>query len=270
MKIAGIFLSILMLFIWSATVYGVAEDALILALSFDEGGGTKARDSSSYGNDGSVEGAKWTADGRFGGALEFDGEGGDVVIVPDSPELLLLEGGTLMAWSYIMTEFGHADWPRIIIKAPDNRDPTTGYDFLFDRANLYALRFCVTACGDSHIPADGIPADWTENWHHVAVTFDGEVIKTYADGELIDEVPQSGPTMDSTGNDLHIGNGAGFTADLIRPFHGMHDEIRIFDRALEEDEIKLHMEQSTNEVVAVQPRSKLATTWADIKAEWTD
>ena len=259
MKIAGIFLSILMLLIWSAAGYGDIDETMVLALSFDEGSGKTAKDSSSYGNDGSVDGAEWTVNGQYNGALEFDGEGGDVVVVSDSPELLLLEGGTLMAWAYILTEAGHLDWNRIIIKAPDNGGTSAGYDFLFDRAGGYSIRFCVVACS-SHFPME------TDSWHHVAVTFNGEIITIYADGENVSEIPQPGLTIDSTGSDVHIGNGAAFD----RPLHGFLDEVRIFNRALEEDEIKLHMEQSTKDMISVEPRLKLATTWADIKAEWTD
>jgi len=255
MKIAGIFLSVFTLLVWSASGYGQIDDSMVLALSFDEGSGTDAHDSSLYGNNGKIDGAKWVKNGRFNGAMEFDGAGTDVVVVADDPTLLLLEGGTLMAWSWIMTESGHASWNRVIIKSADNSGTTNGYDFLFDRANGYSIRFCVVAC-QSHFPME------SDSWHHVAVTFDGETILVYADGENVSEIPQPGPTIDSTGFDLHIGNGAAFD----RPYHGILDEVRIFDRVLEENEIAFQMEQSTNDIIAVDPLSKLATTWADIKA----
>jgi hypothetical protein len=257
MKIAGMFISVLMLVIWSAAGYALeVDDTMVLALSFDEGKGAVAKDASQYGNDGKIDGTKWV-DGKFGKALEFDGAGTECVTVPDTPELLLMEGGTLMAWSYIMTEAGHASWPRIMIKAADNGGTTSGYDFLFDRASGYSIRFCVTAC-QSHFPME------TDSWHHVAVTFDGETIKVYADGENVSEIPQPGPTVDSTGFDLHIGNGAAFD----RAFHGIHDEVRIWNRALDEDEINEAMELGTPQLVAVAPRSKLAITWAQIKDLW--
>ena len=254
MKIAGIFLSVLMLLVWSASGYGQIDDSMVLALSFDEGGGVDAHDSSLYSNNGKVD-AKWVKNGRFNGAVEFDGAGTDVVVVADDESLLLLEGGTLMAWSWIMTESGHATWNRVMIKSADNGGTTNGYDLLFDRALGYSIRFCAVEC-NSHFPME------TENWHHVAVTFDGETILVYADGENVSEIPQLGPTVDSTGFDLHIGNGAAFD----RPYHGILDEVRIFNRVLEEDEIAFQMERNTNEVIAVDPLSKLATTWADIKA----
>ena len=253
MRISSFFLSVLALFTWAAIGYTQEiDDSLVLALSFDENQGDVAKDSSQYGFDGDIDGATWV-DGKFGKALEFDGVD-DVVIVADKPELLLLEGGTLMAWAYIMTEAGHASWNRIIIKAPDNGGASAGYDFLFDRANGYSVRFCVVACA-SHFPME------TDSWHHVAVTFDGNTIVVYVDGENVSDVPQPGPTVDSTGSDLHIGNGAA----VDRPFNGMLDEIRIWNRALEEDEIKWHMERGADVVFAVEPHSKATTAWARIK-----
>jgi hypothetical protein len=256
MKMVGMFLSILVLLAWSATGYGAVDETMVLCLSFDDGAGKVAKDSSQYGFDGKVDGADWV-DGKYGKALEFDGAGVDVVVVDDKPELLLLEGGTLMAWSYIMTEAGHASWPRIMIKSADNGGTTNGYDFLFDRASGYSIRFCVGNLCTSHFPME------TDSWHHVAVAFDGSTIKVYADGDQVNEIAQAAPTIDSTGFDLHIGNGAAFD----RPYHGIHDEIRIFSRPLDEDEIRWQMERGTKQVVSVEPHSKLATTWAEIKNE---
>jgi len=256
MKIVEIFLSILVLIIWAVAGYSAVDETMILCLSFDDGQGGVAKDSSQYGYNGTVDGAQWVA-GKFGKALEFDGAGGDVVVVADAPELLLLDGGTLMAWSYIMTEAGHASWPRIMIKSADNGGTTNGYDFLFDRAGGYSIRFCVGNLCTSHFPME------TDSWHHVAVAFDGKTIRVYADGEQVNEIAQAGPTVDSTGSDLRIGNGAA----MDRPFHGMHDEVRIFSRVLDADEIKWQMERGTPEVVAVESDLKLATTWAEIKSK---
>jgi len=254
MKVTGMLILTLILILWSVTAYGQPDPTMVLALSFDEIQGGMAKDSSSFGMDGDVNGAKSVA-GKFGNGLEFDGAGVDAVVVADDPELLLLEGGTLMAWAFIMTEAGHADWNRIMIKAPDNGGTAGGYDFLFDRNLGYSIRFCVVACA-SHFPME------SDSWHHVAVTFDGNTITIYADGENVSETPQPGPTIDSTGFDLHIGNGAAFD----RAYNGILDEVRIWNRALDGDEIKEQMESSTMDIVAVEPVSKLATTWADIKS----
>jgi len=255
MKTASVFLSVLTLLIWSAIAYSAIDETMLLALSFDSAQGGVATDSSLYGFDGKIEGAK-SVDGKFGKALEFDGTT-DIVIVPDDPKLMLMEGGTLMAWAYIMTEEGHASWNRIIIKSVDNGGTTNGYDFLFDRAAGYSIRFCTGGVCTSHFAME------TDSWHHVAVTFDNEMITVYADGEQVGEIAQAGPVVDSSGIDVHIGNGA----VIDRPYNGILDEVRIFDRALEAEEIEWHMARGTREIVAVEPRSKLATAWGIIKAD---
>lgn len=252
MKITEIFLSILMFFIWSVTGYGATDETLVLGLSFDDSQGKVAKDSSQYGFDGKIDGAKW-ANGKFGKALEFDGVD-DFVEVEDAPELLLLDGGTFMAWVYIKEEKGHASWPRILNKA-NTTGGTHGYDFLFDRANGYSIRFCIGGACNSYFPME------TKSWHHVVATFDGKNIKIYADGEQVGEGPQPGPAIDTTGFVMHIGNSP--AGD--RAYHGMIDEVRIWSRALDEDEINWHMERGSREVFAVDAHSKTTTTWAELK-----
>lgn len=224
----------------------------VLALSFDDGQGNAAKDLSGNGFHGKVSGAKWVK-GKHGMALEFDGED-DFVEVDDAPELLLLEGGTLMAWAFIKGEKGHASWPRILIKSNTNGG-THGYDFLFDRAGGYSVRFCVGGECNSYFPLD------LEKWYHVVATFDGENIRIYVDGDMVGEQAQIGPSIDTSGLVIHIGN----SPSDPRQFHGILDEIRIFPDALSKDEVIWHMEQGASEVFAVAPYGKLTTTWGGIK-----
>ena len=56
------------------------EDGLVLYLPFDEGSGETTADLSGGGHDGDINGATW-ADGRFGKALSFSGDGDFVPIV---------------------------------------------------------------------------------------------------------------------------------------------------------------------------------------------
>jgi len=71
-------------------------DGCILDLKTDEGEGTTARDSSGYGNHGSITGAIWV-DGYYGKALSFDGVD-DYVEVPHSDSLYLDADFTVLAW----------------------------------------------------------------------------------------------------------------------------------------------------------------------------
>ena len=46
---------------------------LVAAYGFGEGAGTTTRDASGTGNPGAISGAAWTAAGRYGSTLSFDG-----------------------------------------------------------------------------------------------------------------------------------------------------------------------------------------------------
>ena len=87
----------------SATTYtanfsaGPPPSALIAAYSFDAGSGTTLADISGRGHTGTISGATWSAAGKNGGALSFDGVN-DWVTVADTAALDLTTGMTLEAW----------------------------------------------------------------------------------------------------------------------------------------------------------------------------
>ena len=63
------------------------SDGIVAYWDFNEKGGDTATDSSGNGHDGKLMGdPKWTEDGYFGGALEFD-QDGDEVNVPYHEDL---------------------------------------------------------------------------------------------------------------------------------------------------------------------------------------
>lgn len=252
MKVSFFVFIIALILLFSNIAYGAAEKSMVLCLGFDEGSGNTAKDSSIYKNDGKIEGAKWVA-GKYGRGLEFDG-GTNQVVVADSKSLLAMAGGTLMAWINIYTESGHASWPRIMIKSTINGG-TEGFDFLLDRALSYSIRFCVGGECNSYVPVEA------KAWHHIAVTYNNKTIYAYLDGKKVGEKAQLGPAKDTTGSKLVIGNGVA----IDRAYNGALDEIRMFDRPLDENEIKKQMNISTRDLIAVEHISKLATTWADVK-----
>ena len=74
-----------------------AVAGLVAAYSFNEGSGAVLNDRSGRGHTGTLSGATWSTEGRFGGALSFDGVN-DWVTVNDSAALDLTTGMTLEAW----------------------------------------------------------------------------------------------------------------------------------------------------------------------------
>jgi hypothetical protein len=253
MKIVYVTFSIFVLLVLTTVVYG-ADESLVLALAFDEGQGTTTKDSSQYGFKAAIEGPVW-ADGKFGKALKFDGVD-DIVRIADATQLRLLKGGTMMAWSYLL-EGGHATFPRLIHKS-DITAGTGGYEILFDRAVGNAVRFCIGGACESY------PDMQLKNgaWYHVAVTFDGKTMKAYVNGSLVGEKAQPGAAIDTPNIALIIGNS--FNAQ--RQYQGTIDEVRMWSRVLSASEIKAQTELGIQGVISsVDPNSKLATTWANMK-----
>jgi hypothetical protein len=73
------------------------DSSLVAAYSFNEGGGSSVSDTSGKGNTGSIGTATWSAAGRFGKALVFNGST-SMVTIPHSASLNLTTGMTLEAW----------------------------------------------------------------------------------------------------------------------------------------------------------------------------
>ena len=78
-------------------VDALAANGLVAAYSMDQGSGASLADVSGTSNNGTISGATWSAAGKFGSALSFNGSG-NIVTVPDSASLDLTTGMTEEAW----------------------------------------------------------------------------------------------------------------------------------------------------------------------------
>ncbi|MEO2004931.1 MAG: LamG domain-containing protein, partial [Candidatus Poribacteria bacterium] len=98
-------------------------------------------------------------------------------------------------------------------------------------------------------------------WHHVAGTFDGEEITVYIDGKEERRGPCAGEVA-AVDAPLYIGTRGGSG----RPTDGAYDEIRIYNRALDDEEIETVMIEGPVELLAVDPRDRAAETWGELKS----
>ena len=89
----------------------------VAAFGFDENPGGAVVDASGSGNDGTASNATWTAAGKYGGALSFNGASSRVTI-PDSASLRLRHAMTLEAWVNPATVSN--SWRDVIMKGNDN------------------------------------------------------------------------------------------------------------------------------------------------------
>lgn len=213
---------------------------------FDEGKGGVAADTSGNGNDGEVSGAKW-AEGKFGGALEF--EPPHVVRVEPSDSLNFKDQMTIATWVYM------------------NKGVS---DTAIRRNGSYLLE---VQSGGERVPGAYVFGIWSgggftggvwgktvvepEKWYHIVGLYDGSEMKLYVDGTLEAAVKQGGD-VDQAG-ELLFGTFGG------EKFIGRLDEIIFFDRGITEAEIAALM-KGVEAVLPVSPNGLLTTTWGLLKS----
>lgn len=206
-----------------SVVYSVrSHHGPVAAYSFDEGEGTTAHDDTGNGHEGTIEGAEWAEEGKFGSALEFNGKPEDCVTIPDSSELQLRGEFTLEAW--IKPE-GQGEDP-VIFKEGGS---VFGYALYYEEGHAEGA----LAAG----PSEAVDLQGTETlpegaWSDLAVSYDGEQMRIYVDGELVGTKETTGPIASE--GPLHIG----CSKNWGEGFEGEIDNVRVYDRALSAGELE--------------------------------
>lgn len=202
----------------------VTPGAPVVALSFDEGQGSVARDSSPYGNDGAITGAQWSEVGRHGGALRFEAD--DRVTIADAPAL---DQTTLTLEAWVRPDHVGGYETVMARKAPD---PAT--------TPVYAL-YASTPGWMSSPPGasselggvSGTDGLSTGAWSHLAATFDGFEWRLYVNGALVRTMPGRAAPAHSD-RPLIVG---AFEQLPTQGYDGLIDEVRVYPRALSAAEI---------------------------------
>ncbi|MDQ3562960.1 MAG: DUF1929 domain-containing protein, partial [Pseudomonadota bacterium] len=214
----------------AATTAGGSPAGLVAAYGFSEGSGTAVADASGNGNAGTTIGATWSAQGKYGSALVFNGTSARVN-VPDAPTLDITAAMTLEAWVYPTAT--STIWRTILAKeqtedlayalfAQAPTLPVAGYNTSTTSANRQG------AIGPSALPLN--------TWTHLAGTYDGNTVRLYVNGAEVANQPATGAIITST-HPLSIGSNTVWG----QYFTGRLDEIRVYGRALSPAEIQVDM-----------------------------
>ncbi len=201
-------------------------DGLIAYWSFDDG---TATDNTGNGHDGNILGDPSVVQGKYGNAFEF-GEG-KYIEIPVSSLLKDFTAGphTYSCWikptNYIDNEcyILEAAYPELGANLGDQR----GIRFEWGR-DLPTFKW-VTDNGSYRVRAS--TACLPNVWHHIVGVYDENFGYIYIDGKKEN-------SEDSQGIPQQISNFFIAATDGGKnPFHGVIDEIRLFNRALSEEEI---------------------------------
>lgn len=186
-----------------------------------------ASDASGNHQDGTLMGdAKIVEDGRVGGALYLDGEGDYVKI---GKGLNLTDEFTVAAW--IRAEDIDRKYPNIISKYETNTEGP--YDFAMDYDRV-KLGLSENGSYRAYYSTSSVPQD---RWVHIAWVGSKQNFRIYINGE-IDSRHRIAP-MTSNEDLVCIGRQAFmFEQNGDLEFKGFIDELRAYDRALNEYEIR--------------------------------
>lgn len=194
--------------------------------TFDDGKGSRVRDFSGRDCHGLIRGgAKWV-EGRIGGALEFDGKD-DFVLILNESNFDLTGSVTVSAW--IQVKSFTKPWQAIVTKGDRA--------WRLHRANdTKAAGFACSDLSRNQVGdlygkkeiADG-------EWHHVVGVLDGTKVSIFVDG-VLDVTADSSPNISV--NDYSVLIGANEQIG-DRLFHGLIDDVRIYDRALSMEELQV-------------------------------
>jgi len=198
---------------------------LVLWLKFNEGSGSIAKDSSFYNNHGTIYGAVWT-DGKFGKALSYDGVD-DYMEVADSSSLHIADRLTVAMWVKVES---FSSFQHFISKFEWVAGKRLGFKIWQD-----SEKKVVFAYGDGSTSSAITSTQTIEEgqWYHIAAVL-GDYEEIYINGSL-DKQESRGP-LDFSTQPLIIGANENASGNF---FNGIIDEVRIYNRALSENEIKM-------------------------------
>ena len=199
---------------------------LISHWQFDEPSGDDALDATGRNPGTLVNGPTRDPNGRFGGALRFDGLA-DYVNVPDSSSLDLTNHFSLSMWFKPDHLLNAASGRRDLLKK------FTSYWLVFNYpANDGRLQFILNT-GQPRLGS--ITTSWNSNqWYHVAATYDGANMKLYINGVLEGMTPAIVPP-NVTAFPAQIGGNTeqGFW------FPGCIDDVQIYGEPLSSAQVQV-------------------------------
>ena len=244
-----------------------AQTGPVAAYGFNEGSGTSVSDQSGNGLTGTLQGAAWTAAGKYGNALSFNGTSSYVDL--GNPTQLRLTGS--MTWSA---------WVYAVANPPDDGhilSKSNGAGWAFKTSpdtGPHTFGVAVSASKSSTTQRYSRTVRALNTWYFVAGVYNAtaQTLDIYVNG-VLDNGTLRGTVPSSQFNssvNVNIGRRTGGYY-----FNGIIDELLIYNRALSAAEIVADMNTPVGGAADTQPPTaptNLAATAASgtqINLNWT-
>ena len=212
--------------------------ALIDGNSAPPAGGGTITDSSGSGNDGMVasgqEPAHETTERRSGtGAYEFDGANDKILLGDLNGQIGGQDKLTISAWVY-RDDTGD---DRIVCKSSGTNVANHAFSIGVINAGGTESRIRIRVGTITMVATsmDGALTFPTQEWTHLAMTYDGTELRSYVNGELDPNVFSVNGNLLSTADPVTIGN---INNAQNRHFNGKLDDVGLWNRALAANEIE--------------------------------
>ncbi len=193
---------------------------LVAAYGFDEGAGSVTSDYSSNLNTAVLKNVSWSPTAKFGRALSFNGKNSYVSAgVAGLPDIGTPK--TIACWVYMNSK--PASIQSTVTLANPVQKASVKQGTRTSQAG--ALRY-----GDTWLVASALPS--VKKWHHFAYVFDGLMNRFYVDGVLASTSTVPSNMAPVTSLDIGRSNPAS------EYYKGIIDEVRIYNRALSQAEVK--------------------------------
>jgi hypothetical protein len=207
------------------------EPGLVGWWTLDDGAGSTVADSSGGGHDGSfVAGTPVWVQGKFGGALKFEGTA--QVEVPDHADFHIADTVSMALWAN--PEAAQLTDAKFFVKQKSTYYP---YAIQYDSSGktIYANVSTDSAQYNTKPNLAGFAGEWA----HLCAAYDGSVVILYKNGVEVARATGSGKLRQNTLS-LTFGGRLGYTTS--NNFKGMMDDVRLYNRALKPQDIQQIMQ----------------------------
>ena len=237
-----------------AMAVAIDQDAIVLALPFDEGKGREAHDISAHGNHGVLsDTARW-AQGKIGMCVRLKNA---YVEVANHPSLSLHNTDFTMAIWIKFTE--EAGWYDLMAHSEGGGGDDKQWIWLLS-GGKFKFHLHNRGADITWVDSDFFGFPELDRWYHLALVKQGNQYTNYLDGNLFGEKMNDTPISDEINNPLTIGTGPG---EFF--LQGFVDEAFITRQPLTPNDIRNHFTGGIQGVLSVESSGKLAATWSSLK-----
>ena len=220
-----------------------AKSALVLHLTFDEGMGAVAKDSSPSGNEAVLEGTATWVDGKMGKALGLDGKA-SYADVKNLKGVDFDKSFTLMAWVKFAAEQQGKHHHTVITNLRDLRN-RKGFAVFEESGHGHRINVYRSLSDKSNKQANYETAGPNffdeDQWVHMAVVadFESDALIVYKNGEKAKLTSKQDVSKNVWGHGTLLRIGAESVGTKY-PYHmaGAVDDVRIYQKALTQEEVQ--------------------------------